>query len=144
VAEEMISLRVAAERSGHSVVRLGRWCATGKIRCERDGDGWLIPVGELETIAEVARDHATAIAEKRVRAMAVPVPAVPRDLSEQVASRLGLSIGDVSLTRLALDGAEYVVAVWPGDVAGTGGLPALEELAAELDAELLDGEVDGE
>lgn len=74
-------------------------------------------------------------------ALAVPAPAVPRDLAQQVASRLGLSAGAVSITRLALDGAEYVVAVWPGDAVGDGGLPAVQGLALDLGAELLDGEV---
>jgi hypothetical protein len=37
-----------------------------------------------------------------------------------------------------------LVAVWRGAVAGTGGLPALKELAEELDAVLLDGEVRAE
>jgi hypothetical protein len=144
MAEEMISLQAAAERSGQSVMRLRRWCATGKIRCGREGDGWLISVRELAAIARVAREHATAVEEKRVTALAVPAPVVPPDLADQVASRLGLATGNVSITRLALDGAEYVVAVWPGDVAGNGGLPALRELAVELGAELLDGEVKSE
>ena len=136
-----MSLRVASERSGVSVIRLGRWCATGKIRCDRDGEGWLIAVRELPAIAKAAVDHATAVEERRVTAIAVPGPAVPPDLADRVASRLGLARGNVSITRLALDGAEYVVAVWPGEAAGSGGLPEVEELAIELGAELLDGEV---
>jgi hypothetical protein len=44
---------------------------------------------------------------------------------------------------LALDGVDYVVAVWRGEARGDGGLPALRDLAVELDAELLDGEVTG-
>ena len=47
----------------------------------------------------------------------------------------------VSITPLALDGVDYVVAVWRGEARGDGGLPALRDLADELDAELLDGDV---
>ena len=137
----MMSLGTASEQSGVSMVRLGRWCATGKIRCDRDGDGWLISLRELPTIAKAALDHATAVKERRVTAMAVPGLVAPPDLADRVASRLGLSSGNVSITRLSLDGAEYVVAVWPGEAAGSGGLPEVEELATELGAELLDGEV---
>lgn len=139
--EQLLSLREAAQRTGQSELRLRRWCATGSIPCERDGDEWRIPAGQLEAIGELARRHALAVEEKRVTALAVPVPAVPPDLAHQVASRLGLAAGNVSITRLAIDGAEYVVAVWPGDSAAGGGLPALEELAVELHGELLDGEI---
>ena len=139
--EGTITLRTAAEQSGQSVIRLGRWCATGKLRCERDATGWLIPVSEIPRIAAVARDHANAVEDHRVTAIAVPLPEAPGDLADQVASRLGLSTGNVSLTPLALDGVEYVVAVWRGSINGSGGLPELRELAVELRAELLDGEV---
>jgi hypothetical protein len=139
--EEMVPLVVAAERSGQSVIRLGRWCATGKLRCERDETGWLIPVSELPRIGTVAREHATAVEDSRVTALAVPVPAAPPDLADLVALRLGLASGKVTVTALALDGVEYVVAVWAGASAGSGGLPALVDLAEALDGELLDGEI---
>ncbi len=136
--EQTISLREAAEQSGESPIPLGRWCATGKLRCERDASGWLFPVSEIPMIAAVARDYAAAVDNQRVTAIAVPLPDAPPDLAEQVASRLGLSTGNVSVTPLALDGVEYVVAVWRG----SGRLPKLRELAVELGADLLDGEVE--
>ena len=139
--EEMLSLREAAERSGQSVIRLGRWCATGQLRCERDGEGWLIPVSQLKAVAAIARKHATAVDENRVAALAVPLPIAPPSLADDVAARLGLKAGEVSITPLALDGMQYVVAVWRGVALGEGGLPALQELAAELHGDLLDGEV---
>jgi hypothetical protein len=142
--EELIPLSVAAERSGQTQAALGMWCATGKVRCYRDGDGWLVAVSELPAIAREAREKATAIAEERITAIAVPAPVAPPHLANEVASRLGLDAGNVSLTPLALDGVDYVVAVWRGAVAGTGGLPALRALADELDAVLLDGEVRAE
>ena len=143
VAEKMISLREAADRYGVPVVRLGQWCATGKLACERDGDGWMIAVSGSEAIAALVRDHAAMVEEKRVRALVVPVPAAPPDLASRVAGRLGLDDDAVSITPLALDGVDYVVAVWRGEARGDGGLPALRDLAVELDAELLDGEVTG-
>jgi hypothetical protein len=139
----MISLGEAAERYGVPVVRLGQWCATGKLACERDGDGWMVPVSGAATIAALARGHAAMVEEKRVTALVVPVPAAPPDLASQVADRLGLETAAVSITPLALDGVDYVVAVWRGQARGDGGLPALRDLAVELDAELLDGEVTG-
>jgi hypothetical protein len=141
MAKPLMSLHEAAERSGQSVSRLRRWCATGKIRCDMGAEGWLIPESELAAIASAAREAATAVEEHRVTALALQVPAVPPDLAQLVSSRLGLSAGAVSITRLALDGMEYVVAVWPGDAVGDGGLPAVQDLAIELGAELLDGEV---
>ena len=141
MSEEMLTLRDAAERSGLSLRRLSRWCATGKIRCERDADDWLIPGSELGNIARVEQERKTAVEEKRVTALLVPVRASPPNLADQVASRLGLSPGNVSITPLALDGGDYVVAVWRGEAHGSGGLPALRKLADELHADLLDGEV---
>ena len=137
--EPTLSLEDAASRYDVPVVRLRRWCATGKLRCERDGDGWLILISEAGRIAEMARAYGTARAP--VRALAVPAPVVPSDLATTVAARLGLATSAVTLTPLALDGVEYVVAVWRGDMQVDGGLPALQELAVELNAELLDGEI---
>jgi hypothetical protein len=137
----MFSLRAAAERSGQSVIRLGRWCATGQLRCERDGRNWLIPDSELESIADVANAHAAAVEQNRITALAVPVETVPPNLRDEVALRLGLAAGNVSITPLALDGVAYVVAVWRGEASGTGGLSELRQLAVELGADLLDGEV---
>jgi hypothetical protein len=138
--EEILSLQEAAERTGQSVIRLSRWCATGQLRCERDVDGWHVPSSELPKVAQVAQQHASAVDEARVTALAVPAPAPP-DLADLVAYRLGLSGGAVAVTPLALDGVDYVVAVWPGSAVGDGGLPSLKDLAAQLGAELLDGEV---
>jgi len=140
--EATLFLEEAAARYAVPLVRLRRWCATGKLRCERDGERWLIPTSEAGRITELSRAYGTARAP--VQALAVPVPVVPPDLATRVAARLGLTASTVTLTPLALDGVEYVVAVWRGDVQGDGGLPALEELAVELDAELLDGEISTE
>jgi len=137
--EETLSLEGAAEQFEVPPVRLRRWCATGKLRCERAGEDWVIPVSEAGRIEELAQQYETGPAH--VRGLAVPMPAVPPDLATTVASRLGLTRSAVTLTPLALDGVEYVVAVWRGDIERDGGLPALQKLAVELDAELLDGEI---
>ncbi|MFL5674354.1 MAG: hypothetical protein ACJ779_05070, partial [Chloroflexota bacterium] len=89
-------LEVAAVRYGVPIVRLRRWCATGKLRCERDGDGWLIPAAEADHVVELSRAYGKPSAT--VRALAVPVPAVPPDLATRVAAGLGLSVGAVTLT----------------------------------------------
>jgi len=142
VLEEPLSLEGAAAMYGVPIVRLRRWCATGKLRCERDGDDWLIAISEASQIIELAAEYATG--RGPIRGLAVPVPAVPPDLATTVAARLGLTTSAVTLTPLALDGVDYVVAVWKGDVERDGGLPALQELAVELDGELLDGELSGD
>jgi hypothetical protein len=139
--KKVLSLQEAAQRTGQSVIRLSRWCATGQLHCERDVDGWHIPLSELPKVAQVAQQHATAVEDERVTALVVPAPAAPSDLAELVAYRLGLQGGAVAVTPLALDGVDYVVAVWPGSAASDGGLPSLKELAIQLGAELLDGEV---
>ena len=54
---------------------------------------------------------------------------------------LGLLAGKVSVTPLVIDGIDYVVAVWPGEVGGAGDSLALMGQAADLGAGLLDGEV---
>ena len=137
----MLSLRDASKQSGQTVIRLGRWCATGQIRCESDGHAWMIRVSELPAIATVAREQEDAVAEKRITAFAVPAPA-PRDLAHQVAARLGLTLGQVSVTPFALNDVDYMVAVWHGAMLSAGGLPALQELALELNGDLLDGDVE--
>lgn len=141
MVEAMVPLLVAAERSGQSVVRLGRWCATGKLRCDRDAMGWVIPASEEPSIATVATEHAAAVRDSRVTALAVPAPTAPLDLADLVAAGLGPGFGTVTVTPLALDGVDYVVAVWAGTAEGSGGLPALADLAVALEGELLDGEV---
>ena len=87
--EPTLFLEDAAAQYGVPLVRLRRWCATGKLRCERDGDGWLIPISEAGRIAELSRAYGTARAP--VRALAVPAPVVPPDLATTVAARLGLT-----------------------------------------------------
>jgi hypothetical protein len=141
--DELHTLNAAAAATGQSILLLRRWCATGKLQCQRDGDSWLIPAREFDVIPRLAAERGRAVAEKRVSALAIPGSDAPADLGEHVAARLGLRRDQVSLTPLSLDGAEYMVAVWRGDLSAEG-LPALRDLAYELGGDLLDGEVSRE
>ena len=123
------------------VVRLGQWCATGKLGCERDGDGWLIPASGAAAVAALAREHAAMVEEKRVSALAVPCRRRLLISRHRWPVAWDWTTPRSPITPLALDGVDYVVAVWRGEARGDGGLPALRDLAVELDGELLDGEV---
>src|SRR5687767_6127242 len=55
-----MTLEAAAAATGQSVNRLRAWCATGELRCDRDGDGWALPTSELARLgALVAQRDAT-------------------------------------------------------------------------------------
>ena len=137
-----MSLSAASAATGQSVDRLRTWCATGKLRCDRDGDEWLIPVAELVRVAGLLEEREKSIEEGRAQVLVVPVASAAPDLREEVARCLGLPAGAVTTSMLALDGTEFVLAVWKAD-----GPPKLHELgpvldlAEELGGELLDGEV---
>ena len=139
--DRLLSLDAAAEATGQSVARLRSWCATGRLRCEREGRAWTIPLGEVPRIAVLVADHDRAVAAGAAAALVVPVRAATPDLPAEIARRLGLAPGTVTTSTLALDGSEYLLAVWKTD--GTPGLEAVADLAAELGGELLDGEGDG-
>lgn len=48
--EALLALDEVAQRTGQPVRRLRQWCATGSLRCERDGHGWLIPETEVPRV----------------------------------------------------------------------------------------------
>lgn len=91
--------------------------------------------------AELDRIHRLAIGRDRSRhldganALAVPIAKARPDLHAHVARRLKIADDAVSLTPMAIDGQDYVMAMW---LAGTA-IPAAAvlELAEELDAELM-------
>lgn len=136
--EPFVPLVEAAERSGQLVSRLRRWCATGKLRCDRTGDGWLIPKSEIARIHDVAKGLERAVP---ITGLAVPAGA-SANLAARIAALLGRPHHDVSASPLALDGAEYVVAVWRSVPSDAGRWHALHELSQELDGELLDGAIE--
>ena len=139
--EPFVQLAEAAERSGQSAARLRLWCATGRLLCDRNSDGWLISTVEIRRIGDVARELDVGVPSRRITGLAVPAGA-STNLADRVATLLGRPPQDVSASPLALDGAAYVVAVWgnaPGDASKA---HALHELSCELDGELLDGAIE--
>jgi hypothetical protein len=121
---------------------LRAWCATGRLRCEKDSHVWTVPIAELPRVGELAEEREAAIATGHAEALVVPVASASPDLASEVARRLGLPGGMVTTSTLSLDGAEYVLAVWKMErAAGPDELAPLVELADELGGELLDGEV---
>jgi hypothetical protein len=133
-----ISLDAAAQVTGEPIARLRGWCATGRLRCEREGGEWQVPLDELPRIAALVEEHDRAVEAGESAVLVVPVSAATTDLSAEIARRLGLPVGTVSTSTLALDGSEYLLAVWKTD--GTVALGPVARLAAELGGELLDGE----
>jgi hypothetical protein len=135
--EALLALDEVAERTGQPVRRLRQWCATGSLRCERDGRGWLIPEGELSRVVANAAARALLASTRMARALVVPNGSVGSvDLREEVAHRLQQPQGTVSMNTLMIDGQEYVIATWPVADGGTA-TSAVAELAEELGGELL-------
>lgn len=137
--DRLLSLDAAAQATGQSVARLRGWCATGRLRCEREGRAWIVPLSEVVRIAVLVEEHDRAVAAGAAAALVVPMTAATLDLPAEIARRLGLAVEAVTTSTLALDGSEYVLAVWKTNA--TPGLEALSVLAAELGGELLDGQV---
>jgi hypothetical protein len=135
--EAVLAIDKAAQRTGQPVRRLRQWCATGMIRCERDGRGWLIPEAEMGRVRSIAAERTVGGSDRSARALIVPRSALgSANLRDQVAGELQIPGRTVSVDRLAMDGQAYVIATWP--IAANARGSALAELAEELDGELLD------
>jgi hypothetical protein len=135
--EALLALEEVAQRTGQTVRRLRQWCATGSLRCERDEHGWLVPESELPRVIANAAERILRASNRSARAIVVPSSGVGAvDLGKEVARRLQRPARAVSLSRLMIDGQEYVIATWP-DADGGGATPAVAELAEELGGELL-------
>jgi hypothetical protein len=139
--DRLLSLDAASEATGQSVARLRSWCATGRLRCEREARAWTIPLSEVPRIAVLVGEHDRAVAAGEAAALMVPVSTATPDLPAEIARRLGLAAGTVTTRILALDGSEYLLAVWKTN--GTPRLEGVADLAAVLGGEVLDGEGDG-
>jgi hypothetical protein len=135
----LLSLDDLSARTGESVARLRRWCATGSLECERDGNSWGVRESRLPAVATLAAERRSIIADDRAVALTVPRSSVPHDLRQRVEDAMGLQAGDVSTRTLVVDDEEHVVAVWPRGV-GIRNRPALERLADDLGGDLLDGD----
>ncbi|HET7027013.1 MAG TPA: hypothetical protein VFI28_04940 [Candidatus Limnocylindrales bacterium] len=138
---ELISAAAAAVRTGQPARRIREWCATGKLECERNSDGWLIPSDGLDTVRSLGAERDHVATDHHVVALALPAPAEV-DVAAEIARRLRLPPSSVSLGRLAIDGREYVVAVWRNEP-DVDDLTSLATLADEFDGELLDGMATG-
>jgi hypothetical protein len=135
----LLSLEDLSARTGQSVARLRRWCATGSLECERDGDAWGVRESGLPAVAALAAERGSIIVDDRAVALTVPRSLVPLDLRRRVADAMGLQVSEVSTRTLVVDDEEHVVAVWPRGV-GIRNRPALERLADDLGGDLLDGD----
>ena len=137
-----ITLEAAAAATGQSVNRLRAWCATGELHCERDSDGWTIPTSELARVGALVAQREAAFAEGHAQALVIPAASAFPELRAEVAHRLGLPAAAVATNTLALDGNEYMLAVWHAEGADARyELATRIELAKELGGQLLDGEV---
>jgi hypothetical protein len=136
-AETLMALSDVAERTGQPIRRLRQWCATGSLRCERDGRGWLLPATELPRVVANVAARALLASNRKARALVVPNVAVGSvDLKHEVAHRLQRPERTVSVSTLMIDGQEYVIATWP-DADGGMATAAVADLAEELGGELL-------
>lgn len=139
--DHLISLESAALASGEPVRRLRTWCATGKLICEKQDGSWVLALSQIPRVVELVAEHDRAVADGRAIAVLVPVDSATPDLASEIARRLGLRDGQtVSTSTLALDGSEYLIAVWKTEGADPLELAPVAELVAELGGELLDGE----
>jgi len=136
--DSLIPLSEMAERTGQPLRRLREWCATGLLECERRELGWLIHPSQAALVARLAAEREGRVRVKKAIGVAIPAEIAPADLGEEVASRLRMPRTSLVLSRLAIDGRDYVLAVWP-DADGLGGLTDVADLADELGGELLDG-----
>ena len=139
--DHLISLDSPALASGQPVSRLRRWLATGRLIGEKQDGQSVMPLSQIPRVVELVAEHERAVADGQAVAVLVPLDAATPKLAREIARRLGLPESQtVSTSTLALDGSEYLIAVWKTDEAAPVGLAPVAELVAELGGELLDGE----
>ncbi len=136
--DDLLTLELVSGQTGIPIRRLREWCATGNLRCERRDDEWVIPTAESAQVAALAAAQWARFEEDHPIALVVPAEVAPRNLGDEVAHRLGLQPESVAMSTLAIDGQDYVVAVWK-DGPEDGGLPKVVELAKEVGGDLLSG-----
>ena len=135
--EAVLAIDEAARRTGQPVRRLRQWCATGRIRCERDMLGWLIPETEIGLVRSIASARTARGSDRSARALVVPRSAIASaNLQHQVAGQLRIPVKTVSMSGLTIDGQPYVIATWPSAADSRGS--DLAGIAEQLDGELLD------
>jgi hypothetical protein len=137
IVEAVLAIGEAAQWTGQPVRRLRQWCATGRIRCERDSRGWLIPAAEIGRVRSIAAERAVPGFNRGARALVVPRSTRGTgNLRDQVAAELQIPAEAVSTGGMTIDGQAYEIATWPGAADARGS--AIGELAELLDGELLD------
>jgi hypothetical protein len=137
VVEAVLAIGEAAKSTGQPVRRLRQWCATGRIRCERDGRGWLIPATEIGRVRVIAAERAVPGFNRGARALVIPRSTRgTANLRDQVAAELQIPAETVSTGGMTIDGQAYLIATWPSAADARGS--AIAELAELLDGELLD------
>jgi hypothetical protein len=136
-----LTLAATAAATGQPVRRLRGWCATGKLDCERDGDTWLIGPDQILRIPELVARRARSIAAGRPAAAIVPVTNATPDLAAEIARRLGIAEAEVAVSTLALDGREYLMAVWKTGADDPTNLAPVVSMVENLGGDVLDGEV---
>ena len=141
--DQLLSLASAAIATGQPIRRLRNWCATGKLECELQAREWQIPLSQLLRVAVLAAERDQAIADGHPVAALIPVTAASPELPGEIARRLNLPERSVSTSTLALDGQEYVLAVWRAGGAVAHDLAPVLDFVEGLGGELLDGEVTG-
>ena len=135
--EAVLAIGEAAKRTGQPVRRLRQWCATGRIRCERDSRGWLIPEVEIGQVTSIAAERTVRGSDRSARALIVPLSDLgSANLRDQVAAELRIPANSVSMGRLTIDSQPYVIATWPSAADANGA--ALAGLADQLEGELLE------
>jgi hypothetical protein len=122
------------------VHRLQRWCATGKLACEREGKEWRLPLSQLLRVATLVAEREQSIMAGRPAAAILPIRGSTADLGDEIARRLGLPASTVVMSSLALDGREYLMAVWRVSDRQPADLEPLIEFVEELGGDVLDGE----
>lgn len=137
---EYLSLESAAIATGQPIDRLRNWCATGQLECDKRNGEWAIPLSQLLRVAELVAERDRAIADGRPVAALIPVTSVTPDLPEEIARRLGLPVNAVSTSTLALDGRDFLLALWLAD-GSKRELEPVVELVEGLGGEVLDGEI---
>lgn len=136
-----LMLDEVAERTGESVARLRRWCATGRLRGDREGGAWTLSEGDLPEVRALGAERRRRIAANGAMGLVVPAKSVDGPaLAARVEHALGLPHGSVATTILAVDDQEYALAIWPVSIAT--GEHALEMLrvAEDIGGDLLDWE----
>ena len=104
----------------------------------------MLPLSQLLRVAVLAAEREQSIADGRAAAAIVPVTSTTPDLDEEIARRLGLRASSVTLSTLALDGREYLMAVWKVSDGQPVNLEPVVAFVERLGGDVLAGEVGAE